>query len=133
MIIEDHPHHFVVVEAGMTLAMIAQAVTEILTVQAATENVSVQAARRIMVGTSETMTLAAGTVTTTGRGVQKKEEIPEGSMMIANADAPAHITGAGAGVAAGAEAGVEAGAGMSIDPVHLEMRAKRRPLPPRAT
>lgn len=52
MIIEDHLHHFVVVEAGTALTMAVQAVTEILTIQAAT---------RIMIGTSETMTVAAGT------------------------------------------------------------------------
>lgn len=140
MIIEDHPHHFTVVEAVTALSMAAQAVTEILTVQAMTENVIVQAATGILIGTSETMTVAAGTGTTTGPGIQKKEEITEGSMTIADTDAPAHVIGAEAGVpagaevgiTAGAEAGAEAGAGMSIDPVHLGIRSKRRPLP-RAT
>ena len=104
MIIEDHPRHFVVVEAGTTLAMIVQAVIEILIGQAMNENVFVQAVTRIMIGTSETMTVAEGTVTTTGRGIQKKEEMTEGSMTLADTDAPAHITGAQAGGAAGVEA-----------------------------
>jgi hypothetical protein len=119
MIIEGHLHHFVVVEAGTALTMAVQAVTEILTVQAAT---------RIMIGTSETMTVAAGTGTTTGPGIQKKDEIAEGSMTIADTGAPAHVIGAEAGAAAGAEAGAEVGAGMNIDQVHLGTQTKRRQL-----
>lgn len=117
MIIEGHLHHFVVVEAGTALTMAVQAVTEILTVQAAT---------RIMIGTSETMTVAAGTGTTTGPGIQKKDEIAEGSMTIADTGAPAHVIGAEAGAAAGAAA--EVGAGMNIDQVHLGTQTKRRQL-----
>jgi len=131
MIIEDHPRHFVVVEAGIAPTMVVQAVTEILTVQAVTESVIVQAVTRIMIGTSETMTVAAGTGTTIGPGIQKKDEITEGSMAIADTDAPAHFIGAEAGVAA--EAGAEAGAGLSTDPVHLVIRVKRRLPLPRAT
>jgi hypothetical protein len=119
MIIEDHLHHFVVVEVGTALTMAVQAVTEILTVQAAT---------RIMIGTSETMTVAAGTGTTTGPGIQKKDEIAEGSMTIADTGAPAHVIGAEAGAAAGAEAGAEVGAGMNINQVHLGTQTKRRQL-----
>jgi hypothetical protein len=142
MIIEDHPHHFAVVEAGTALRMAVQAatkiltvravteilavqavteiltvqavtetltvqaVTEILTVQAVTENVIVPAATGIMIVISETMTVAAGTGTTTGPGILKKEEIAKGRMTIAETDAPAHVIGAEAGVAAGAEARV---------------------------
>jgi hypothetical protein len=113
MIIEDHLHHFVVVEAGTALTMAVQAVTEILTVQAAT---------RIMIGTSETMTVAAGTGTTTGPGIQKKDEVAEGSMTIVDTGAPAHVIGAEAG------AGAEVGAGMNIDQVHLGTQTKRRQL-----
>jgi hypothetical protein len=51
------------------------------------------------------MTVAAGTGITTGPVIQKKEEIAEGRMTIADRDAPAHVIGAEAGVAAGAEAG----------------------------
>lgn len=119
MIIEDHLHHFVVVEAGTALTMAVQAVTEILTIQAAT---------RIMIGTSETMTVAAGTGTTTGPDIQKKDEIVEGSMTIADTGAPAHVIGAEAGAAAGAEAGAEVGAGMNINQVHLGTQTKRRQL-----
>jgi hypothetical protein len=123
MIIEDHPHHFAIVEAGTTLRMAVQAVTEILTVQAVTEilavqavteiltvqavteNVIVPAATGIMIVISET-TVAAGTGVTTGPGILKKEDIAKGRMTIADTDAPAHVIGAEAGVAAGAEAGV---------------------------
>lgn len=123
-------------EAGKVLMMIVRAVTEKLTGQAVaeeltgqavTEELTGQAVKRIMIATSEIiaiMTVIAGIVTITGPGIQKKEEITEGNMTIADTDATA--IGAEAVVAAGA------GAGMSMGQACLGIRTKRKLGLPRA-
>ena len=91
----------------------------------------------IVIGTSEIIInvgVIAGTVTTTGPGIQKKDETTEGIVKVAGTSALALVIGAEAGVeagAGGAEAG--AGAGTSSDPAHSGMEIKIRQPPSQAT
>ena len=93
----------------------------------------------IVIGTSEIIInvgVIAGTVTTTGPGIQKKDETTEGIVKVAGTSALALVIGAEAGVeagAGGAEAGAGAGAGTSSDPAHSGMEIKIRQPPSQAT
>ena len=71
--------------------------------------------------------VTAGTVTTTGPGIQMKDEMTEGIVKVAGIGALALVIGAEAGAEAGA-GGAEAGAraGTNSDPAHLGMEIKRR-------
>ena len=89
----------------------------------------------IVIGTSEIIInvgVIAGTVTTTGPGIQKKDETTEGIVKVAGTSALALVIGAEAGVEAGA-GGAEAGAGTSSDPAHSGMEIKIRQPPSQAT
>jgi len=77
----------------------------------------------IVIGTSEIIInvgVIAGTVTTTGPGIQKKDETTEGIVKVAGTSALALVIGAEAGAEAGARAGTNS------DPAHLGMEIKRR-------
>jgi len=64
--------------------------------------------------------VTAGTVTTTGPGIQMKDEMTEGIVKVAGIGALALVIGAEAGAEAGARAGTNS------DPAHLGMEIKRR-------
>ena len=77
----------------------------------------------IVIGTSEIIInvgVIAGTVTTTGPGIQMKDEMTEGIVKVAGIGALALVIGAEAGAEAGARAGTNS------DPAHLGMEIKRR-------
>ena len=77
----------------------------------------------IVIGTSEIIIdvgVTAGTVTTTGPGIQMKDEMTEGIVKVAGIGALALVIGAEAGAEAGARAGTNS------DPAHLGMEIKRR-------
>lgn len=130
MIIEDHTHHLIAVVAVRVLTVtvltenwivLAVIVTETKTVQAGTcivqaETLTVTRTPEIIIA----MSVIAGIVSTTGRGVQKKDGTTEEIMKVAGTGALTLATEvvvvvvveAGAG---GAEAGAGVGAGMSSD------------------
>lgn len=87
----------------------------------------VPAVTGIVTGMSEiiiAVIVMAGIVTITGLGIQRKDEMTEGIVKVADIDALALVTGA----EAGAEAGAAAGAGTNSVPVLLGMQTKIRQL-----
>lgn len=88
----------------------------------------------IVTGISEIIidaSVIAGTATTTGPGIQMKDEMTEGIVKVVGAGVLALVIGAEAGAEAGAGgaeagAGAGAGAGTSSDPAHSGMEIKRR-------
>jgi hypothetical protein len=137
MILEDRTHHLIAVVVARVLTVIV--LIENLTVLAVTWTVragtrNAQAGTVIVTGISEIIidaSVIAGTATTTGPGIQMKDETTEGIVKVAGAGALALVIGAEAeagagGAEAGAGAGAGVGAGTSSDPAHSGMDIKRR-------